>query len=175
MVGPNFSGDSLIAIHNTSNHLIVLSVGESFVSVVFYYLQTPCPDSNPTTSGHTDKFSTLGLEVSEAQLRELTQDWKKQYKEVQKRMCQSKEFRKLQEDLRSQKWKSFKKFFRIRNLIIMLVAVIMLVALYALAYYLDTKNGQTVWVERYFSVGFSGIFVAIITILWNELKNNSQS
>ncbi len=175
MVGPNFSGDSLIAIHNTSNHLIVLSVGESFVSVVFYYLQTPCPDSNPTTSGHTDKFSTLGLEVSEAQLRELTQDWKKQYKEVQKRMCQSKEFRKLQEDLRSQKWKSFKKFFRIRNLIIMLVAVIMLVALYALAHYLDTKNGQTVWVERYFSVGFSGIFVAIITIIWNELKNNSQS
>ena len=36
MIGPNFSGDSLIAFHNVSDDLIVLKVGESFVSVVFH-------------------------------------------------------------------------------------------------------------------------------------------
>lgn len=174
MVGPNFSGDSLIAIHNISEELIVLSVGESFVSVVFHYLTTPFTYSNPTTSGHTDKFSALGLEVSEEQLEVLNQDWKKKFEEVQKRMCQSMEFQKLKKELDAQRLKNIKKFFCKRNLLIILIATGVLLGLYVLAYNLDKMSGQTVWVERYFSVGFSGIFVTIFSMIINVLKSNAQ-
>lgn len=174
MVGPNFSGDSLIAVHNSTKELVVLSVGESFVSVVFHYLDTPFTYSNPTTSGHTDKFSALGLDVSEAQLNELNQDWKKKFEEVQKRMCQTSDFLKLQNELKVQKWKSVKKFFCKMNLLIILIAMVLFGSIYALAYYLDQKSGQNVWVERYFNVGFSGIFVTILTLFINTLKDNAQ-
>lgn len=174
MVGPNFSGDSLLAIHNVSEDLVVLNVGESFVSVVFHYLTTPFTFSNPTTSGHTDKFSALGLDVSEEELEILNQDWKKKFEEVQKKMCQSKDFQKLKKELEAQKWKSFKKFFCKRNLIIMVIAIVALVGLYVLANYLDKISGKTVWVERYFSVGFSGIFVTIFTMIMNAMKSNAQ-
>ena len=117
MVGPNYSGDSLIALHNISNELLVLSVGESFVSVVFHYLNTPFTYSNPTTSGHTDKFSSLGLEVSETQLAELNQDWKKKFEEVQKKMCETESFQALQGDLKEQKRKRLKHFFCKRNIL----------------------------------------------------------
>ena len=35
----------------------------------------------------------------------------------------------------------------------------------------DQKSGETIWVDRYFSVGFSGVFVAIFTAVVNVLKN----
>lgn len=175
LVGPNFSGDSLIAIHNISEELIMLSVGESFVSVVFHYLTTPFTYSNPTTSGHTDKFSALGLEVSEEQLETLNQDWKKKYSEVKKRMCQSVEFQKLKKELDAQRIRNIKSFFCKRNLLIMLIAIVVLGGLYVFADYLDQISGKTVWVERYFSVGFSGIFVTLFTMIINELKNNVRA
>lgn len=65
VVGPNFSGESLLAFHNISDQLIILKPGESFVSVIFYYLKTPYTELNPTTSGYTDKFARLGLKVTE--------------------------------------------------------------------------------------------------------------
>ena len=171
MVGPNYSGDSLIALHNISNELLVLSVGESFVSVVFHYLNTPFTYSNPTTSGHTDKFSSLGLEVSETQLAELNQDWKKKFEEVQKKMCETESFQALQGDLKEQKRKRLKQFFCKRNIAISLITVAALFLLYVLAAYIDRKSGGTTWVDRYFSVGFSGIFVAIFTAVANALEN----
>lgn len=174
MVGPNFSGDSLIAIHNISNDLVVLNVGESFVSVVFHYLNTPFTYSNPTTSGHTDKFSALGLDVSEAQLDELNQDWKKKFEEVQKKMCQTNEFQILQKELKAQKLKYFKKFFCKKNILIMLTTVVILGTLLALACYLDHISGQSIWVERFFTVGCSGLFVAFVPMLINALKSNAE-
>lgn len=174
MVGPNFSGDSLIAIHNISNEIVILNVGESFVSVVFHYLTTPFTYSNPTTSGHTDKFSSLGLDVSEDQLAELNQDWKKKFEEVQKKMCQSREFQKLEKEIKSQKWKNIKRLFCKKNIFISVITIAVLCGLYFAASYLDAKSGQTVWVDRFFSVGFSGIFVAVITAIINALKNNAK-
>lgn len=171
MVGPNYSGDSLIALHNVSNELLVLSVGESFVSVVFHYLNTPFTYSNPTTSGHTDKFSSLGIEVSETELTELNQDWKKKFEEVQRRMCETEAYQVLQKELKEQRIKNFRRFFCKRNIITIAVTIVVLILLYDLAALFDQKSGETIWVDRYFSVGFSGIFVAIFTAVVNVLKN----
>ncbi len=59
MLGPNFSGNSLIAIHNVTNQLITFKVGESFASVVFHYLDSAIYENNPTLSGHLDKMSGI--------------------------------------------------------------------------------------------------------------------
>lgn len=171
MVGPNYSGESLIAFHNVSNELLVLSVGESFVSVVFHYLKTPFTYANPTTSGHTDKFSSLGLEVNERELAELNQDWKKKFEEVQKRMRQTEAFQDLQRELKDLKRKRFKQYFCKRNIIICVVTLAAFVLLYYLAAYIDQKRGVSIWVDRYWNVGFSGFFVTALAAAISALKN----
>lgn len=174
MVGPNFSGDSLIAIHNTSQKLVVLQVGDSFVSVVFHYLNTPYHYSNPTLSGHTDKFSELGLHISEAQAEVLNADWKKQFHEVCQKMCTSEEYQKLQTILTQQKKNWFQKYVNKKNIFICLTIIVILVGLLVIAFLADAITKQNVWVDRYFNVGLSGAIIAIISALLKHIKPNSE-
>lgn len=172
MVGPNFSGESLISLHNPTRDLIIIKVGDSFVSVVFHYLDTPYHQLNPTVGGHIDKFSQLGLKVTDEQLTELSADWKKKIEDVRYKMCQSEEFKKLQIECKKQKVELLKKFFNKRNIIICSVSIVVLVGLYFVAYYLDKGTNNTAWVDRYFNVGFSGVLVTIISVVAKVLKNN---
>lgn len=174
MVGPNFSGDSLIAFHNTSQNLIVIKTGDSFVSVVFHYLNTPYTYINPTTSGHTDKFSELGLYVSEEQSGILNQDWKKNFNEVNKKMCHSAAYEELQKNLKEQKNKKLKNFFCKKNIMVLLVTIISMSSLYIIAYYIDKNNNNSIWTDRYFSVGCSGIFIVILSGIFKYLKSNTK-
>lgn len=122
MVGPNFSGESLIAIHNVSKDLLVLNVGESFVSVIFYYLRTKISQGNPTVSGHTDKFSEFGIILSQNESEELNADWKKQFESVKAKMCESDTYRQLQKILQEQRFRRFRQFFSKKNLSILLAS-----------------------------------------------------
>lgn len=173
MVGPNFSGDSLIAIHNISNNLVVLEVGESFVSVVFHYLDTPYEKPNPTNSGHTDKFSALGIKVTEDDLKVLNADWRKQFNEVKMKMLDQDEYEAIQKDILLQKRENIKKYFNKKNIITGSVTIAVLVIMYILAYRADVKTGSTIWVDRYFNVGCSGIIVAILSGVFKSFKNNN--
>ena len=170
MVGPNFSGESLIAFHNISDDLIVLNVGESFVSVVFHYLNTPNVAANPTVSGHADKFAELGLSVSSEQQVELTQDWKKQFSEVKKKMCESNEYAALKKDLKDKRISYIRSYINKKNIIISILAIILLVILYIIASSLDKANNSSVWVDRFFNVGFSGIFIYIFGFIFKFMK-----
>lgn len=174
MVGPNFSGDSLIAFHNTSRNLIVLKTGDSFISVVFHYLDTPYTHINPTSSGHTDKFSELGLHVTEEQSTILNQDWKKKFEDVCTKMRNSSEYKLLQQQLREQKNKTIRKYFCKKNIFTSLITFAVLVALYFAAYYFDKSSGNTIWTDRYFNVGCSGIFIAIISGIFKYFKDNAK-
>ncbi len=174
MVGPNFSGDSLIAFHNTTKNLIVLKTGDSFVSVVFHYLNTPYTYMNPTLSGHTDKFAELGLYVSEDDASLLNQDWKKKFVDVCRKMCESSEYKTLQKKLKEQQQRKFKKYFCKKNIIISLITITILVALFILALVIDNRAGNTTWTDRFFNVGCSGIIVAVITGLIKLLKDNAN-
>ncbi len=174
MVGPNFSGDSLIAFHNTSSDLIVIKVGESFVSVVFHYLDTPYKPKNPTVSGHTDKFLDLGLNVTEEQLAVLNEDWKKDFEQVRRRMCKSDEYEELKAQLKEQKNEKFKKYFCKKNIIASVITISLLAVLLIIAIIIDNKTGETTWTNRYIEVGCSGIVVTIITWLIKYLKNNAK-
>ena len=174
MVGPNFSGDSLIAIHNISDSLVVLNVGDSFVSVVFHYLNTPNVLANPTISGHTDKFAELGLTVSEEESRVLNADWKKQYEEVRKKLCNSNTYKELQNELKQKRREVLRSYFNKKNILISLCAIIFFVVIYYISAYVDSQSGQYVWTDRFFNVGFSGIFIVAINWIMKLLKNNSK-
>ena len=174
MVGPNFSGDSLIAIHNISKNLVVLKEGESFVSVVFHYLDTPYTQLNPTTSGHTDKFAALGIKATEEELKILNADWKKSFKEVCDKMCASDEFKKIKRELGDERRKLVKKWFNKKNILIIISTVAVFAGLYCGACALDEVVKKPVWVDRFFNVGFSGVFIFIFSFVGKLLNNNRR-
>ena len=174
MVGPNFSGDSLIAIHNTSQDLVVIKVEDTFVSVVFHYLDTPYTPNNPTISGHTDKFAKLGLVVSEEQLAILNADWKKNFDEVRFKMCESDEYGKLKAKVKKQKNEKLKKYFCKKNLLISFITAFVLIGLFVAASIVDKNAGNTLWTDRYINVGCSGIIIAIVSFVLKYMKNNAK-
>jgi deoxycytidine triphosphate deaminase len=76
MLGPNFAGHSLIAIHNHTERVITLNEGETFVSVVFHYLDTKINVPNPTINGHLEKLSEYGVKTTSEDIKYLSEDWK---------------------------------------------------------------------------------------------------
>lgn len=169
MVGPNFSGESLIAIHNVSNDLITIKCGDSFVSVVFHYLDTSYEKINPTVSGHTDKFSELGITLTPEESAELNADWKKQHSEVKHKLQESTEYKELQKIITKQKRENFKNYFNKKNVVLVIVLVTLIVGLGFLTHWIDVKNGNTVWGDRYWNVCLSGALVSVISIIFKHI------
>lgn len=158
MVGPNFSGDSLIALHNVSENLVILNVGETIVSVVFYYLKTRYKKINPTVSGHTDKFSELKIDATADDLEVLNADWKKQFDSVNEKMTSSVEYKKLKRDLQDLNTKRFVGFFNKKNIILILAMLILSVLIYRTAVWCDNVNNTNVWTDRYWTIFIASIF-----------------
>lgn len=86
MLGPNFCGHSLIAVHNISDQIKHINIGDSFASVVFHKLDTPVNQNNPTVNAHLDKFTQFGITEDTSCINE---DWKSRIDEVSDRMKQS--------------------------------------------------------------------------------------
>lgn len=174
MVGPNFSGESLIAIHNISDELVSIKCGESFVSVVFHYLDTSYKKINPTVSGHTDKFSELGIILSPEESAELNADWKKQQSEVKHKLVESDTYSELQKIITEQKWESVKKLFNKKNVFLVIFMLVLIGGLGYLSYLIDSKNGNTIWGDRYWNVCLSGALVAVISAVLKHILNNNE-
>lgn len=174
MVGPNFSGESLIALHNISDDLITIKCGDSFVSVVFHYLDTSYKNINPTVSGHTDKFSELGIYLSPEESAELNADWKKQHAEVRHKLQESNEYIELQKIIKKQKKEKLKKFFNKKNVFLLSFLLIFIVGLGFLTHWIDNTNGNTTWGDRYWNVCLSGALVSIISIVFKHILENQN-
>lgn len=175
MVGPNFCGDSLVAIHNVSDELIVLKQGDSFVSVIFYYLKTKYENQNATHSGHTDKFSVLGLKLSKNDEKILNADWKTQYDEIKRKMCSSKPYEELEEIIKCNKRKKFKGLINFKNVIILLSVFFIIIGLGVGAHYIDKKSNTTLWSDRFWNVFCSGLALGIITPIFKFVSNNRKN
>lgn len=169
MVGPNFSGESLIALHNISDDLITIKCGDSFVSVVFHYLDTSYEKNNPTVSGHTDKFAELGITLSSEESAELNADWKKQPTEIKHKLQESNEYKELQNIIKQQKKEKLKKYLNKKNILSVTFLLVILIGLGLLTFWLDTKNNNTVWGDRYWNVCLSGALVSIISIVFKHM------
>lgn len=165
MMGPNYSGHCFVPLHNPTDRIIPLPVGETFISVVFNYLKTPIAERNRTTGGHTDKFAALGIHASDDELKKLNSDWKRSHQTIINRMNEDSAFRHFKKNLRKQ---IFSSIFSKKNIIGGFILAILCILLGLLASYIDNINGTTVWTDRFWTVLGSGVLVTILQIFLDK-------
>lgn len=173
MFGPNFSGHSLIAIHNVSEYPLKVKVGENIVSVVFNYLNTPIDFPNATNNGHLDKMARLGIKLNSTDEQFLGSDWKKKINEVRERMNSSEEFKTYKSKLLKRRIKYLLSYFNIKNIIKTIVTLCVFGVLLLVCIRVDEVNGNTVWVDRYWNIGFSGILVVILQAIFSSFTGKN--
>lgn len=170
MLGPNFSGYSLISLHNSTEKICVLKVGESFVSVVFHYLNTPIIERNATVSGHIDKMSELGIKLKENERKALTADWTSKISEVKKKMINSENYKRFLVEKKKDKFRILKKYINKTNIYIVVGLMAFLFLLGWLANYLDNIYNCNIYIAMYRTMITSGIFVTIISNIIKCIK-----
>lgn len=170
MVGPNFCGDSLVALHNPTNEIIALKCGDTFVSVIFYYLKTKYSNGNATVSGHMDKFAAWEIKITDEDLRNLNADWKKSKSKICENMICTEDYKRIKQEIKLQKQKSL---INPKNIIISLGIIVVFVFWGFLAEYVDAKTGTHTWGDRFWNVCCSGIVVTIILPVVKYILNNS--
>ena len=163
MLGPCFCGHMLVALHNITDEVISIPVGETFISVVFYYLKTPnFQNENCNTSGHVEKLSELGVNISPDTRKFLTDDWKCTFDGIRNKMLSSREFKLYKEELKHEKYKTIKGYLNPYNFLIGLVLFIIVLLLGMTANYYDIKHDTNVWSDRFWTVLISGIIIPVI-------------
>lgn len=170
MLGPNYCGHLLIAIHNITDTPIILPVGETFVSLAFYRLESPAGNHNSNISAHIDKLSELRISIDEKTRSFLTEDWKTSIEDVREKLLESSEFKEFKKKKFFKKLKSARKFVNIKNIVLLLIMFVIIVCLYFVAIQLDKKAGSTLWIERYWTIFIAGILVPIFSIIINCFK-----
>lgn len=162
MLGPGFCGHLMISLHNITDEVIEVSVGETFVSLIFFYLKTPDDKSNTNVSGHVDKLSELGIHISQETREYLTSDWKMSLNGIKEKMMSSNEYKLLYDKIKKEKYDKVKAFLNWQNLLIVALYVIVITIMFLLAKYADNKYETNVWSERVYTIIISGIIVPII-------------
>lgn len=172
MLGPNFSGHSLIAVHNITAFPIYIEVDETFVSIIFHRLDTPLNSPNATKNGHLEKFSALGIKLSTEDLNFLNEDWKSNRIIVKEKMKEDPNFIKYRQKKLKRKFENLKKYLNLSNFILLIIIVPLFIGIHFIAVYFDKKNGNNDWTDRFWNVGFSGIFIYVLSLIKTFIKTN---
>ena len=171
MLGPNFSGHLMLSLHNTTDEAISIPVGTTFVSLVFYYLDTPSENyQNSNMSGHVDKLAELGVEIGTSTREYLTEDWKCSVAGIRKKMCDSEAYKEFRKQVAKERFVVFKEYLTFRNISIAVAFLIFVLLAERLAGILDIKYHTTVWSERFWTVVLSGIVIPLIMAAKNLFK-----
>lgn len=170
MLGPSFCGHLMISLHNITDEVIEVKVGETFVSLVFYYLKTPDKTKNTNVSGHVDKLAELGIQISQETREYLTTDWKMSLTGIRDKMMGSADYKTFEEKIKKEKYAKFKSYLNWQNFIIVSAYLIAIVAMILGAYYLDSKSTTKVWTERAYTVIISGVIVPFIISSAKHIK-----
>lgn len=164
MLGPNFAGHLMISLHNITDEVIAIPVGDTFISIIFYRLDTPTKnDKNPNISGHIDKLSELGISIDKDTREYLAQDWKCNVNTIRDKMVESKEYKNYKKQILWNKCKSIWKYINLKNFMLGLILIGILIAGWFGANYLDGKAVNTIWEERYWTVVVTAIIVPVLT------------
>lgn len=174
MLGPNFSGFSLITIHNMTDDVITLNGGESFVSVVFHYLNTPIHEKNATVSGHVDKMAELGVHLTAKERADLSEDWCGKIESVRERMMQTDEYKDFQKALEIRKKEKWRKYITWRSIVSFLSLMALLAVLEFAAYQADKINNTTQWMSAYISFISSTVMFTIISSLIKTISGGAK-
>lgn len=172
MLGPNFSGNSLIAIHNISDDVITLNGGESFVSVVFHYLDTPVLEKNGTVPGHVDKMAELGIHLTTKEREELAADWCGKIEAVRDKMLESEEYKIFRRKQVNKKLAQLKVYLTWKNTIKALLLLAIFIGGYIWSNKADAAAGTTRWMDLYINVFISGFVITVVgTIITSFSKS----
>ena len=174
MVGPNFCGHSLIAIHNVSDYPLKIDINDTIVSVIFYYLKTPIDFKNATENGHLDKMANFGIRLDKDELENINQDWKKDIVEVRSKMLRSESFKIYKKEMRKRKFSNLKEYINLVNMLKFFIAFGVFIGTYEICKHLDIKNGNTVWIDRFWNIGLSGSLVLIIQKILSSFNPKSR-
>lgn len=158
MLGPNFCGHLMISLHNVTDEAIELPVGDTFVSLVFYYLKTPTNKTkNPNISGHVDKLAELEIEITPEIRKDLAADWKCDLDEIRKKMLQSDEFKKNQGNI-----SILRRYINLHNFIVCAVVLMVVFAIGAASWWIDQKTGSD-WFDKYWSLVVAIILLPVLS------------
>ena len=135
---------------------ITLSVGDTFMSVVFNHLDTPMRDHNVTTGGHTDKFSVLGIHATLEELSDVNADWKRSHETVCEKMSVDPHFIEFKKRLRTHR---LKRLLSRKNVLFAIALIAALILLGVVASYIDKKSNTTIWSDRFWTVISAGVVV----------------
>ena len=162
MLGPNYSGNCFVPLHNPTDKIIVLQVGETFMSVIFHYLDTPMKEGNATNGGHTDKFSILGIKATEGELRILNEDWRHFHERVIEKMKDDDAYKTFKKKLWNHKLLAIVSK---NNIIFSFLIIAVCIILGIIAQYLDTKYATTVWSDRFWLIFVASAISYILNLL----------
>lgn len=160
MLGPNFSGNSLIAINNISKSILSLKIGESFVSIVFHYLNKPIYDVNRTVSSHADKMAELGISLTSEEREEIAADWKGNPNLVRDKMFKSNEYQDYKQTEKNNARFVISQFITKRNILLLIIILIIIAILIFGAIIFSKKNKRLS--EACIEVLASGIVATLI-------------
>lgn len=169
MLGPGFCGHLMISVHNITDNVIALKVGSTFVSLCFHYLDSRVSRTSSTISGHVDKFASLGINIDEATSTYLTEDWKSDIKKIKNKMEMSDNYKQFKKQLQKQRCRDAFSRFTWIGVLKSIIVLSFLFLIYYIAYRIDCKNGNSVWTERYLTIGCSGILIPIFTYVFKNL------
>lgn len=172
MLGPGFCGHLMISVHNITDDVIALKVGSTFVSLCFHYLDSGVSRTSSTISGHVDKFASLGIDIDESTSAYLTEDWKSDINKIKNKMEMSESYRKFKKQLIRQRFKDVFSRFTWSGIFKSIIVLLILALIYYIAYRIDSNNGNSVWTDRYITIGFSGVLIPISTYGLKNLFGN---
>ena len=163
---------TLTTIQNPNDFEIELKVGETFISLVLYKLDTPLKKMivNSNNGGHTEKLSYYGIQLDDYLQHYFDQDWKKNHSSIREKLLLENEYSSLKNILKVR--------YRKRNMILGFILVVISVLVYFLfssIFKLDTIPNILTTVSTDIVVGLIMIVVDKFTGFLNGLFNNSDT
>lgn len=157
---PNYRGHSLIAVHNISKSPVLLPVNESFVAITFFYLHQSVSESLRGAPGSRfEILNSVGIFLSESEKNFLSEQWKNDDDEIKDKMKSDSAYKEFMRNEKRRAIESIRKYLNVHNLIVLLCMFLFLFIIYKIALFTDGFTGGTIWVERFWNVGCSGIVI----------------
>jgi hypothetical protein len=131
MLGPSYMGRLCVPLHNPTCKPIYLPVGDSFLSIIFYRLNSSIKESNHTSKAHIDKFSTWGITLNEKERQEICLEDLKDMESCVAEMKKSQDFISYKQE-HSRKYRfqrSITNFYEQNKIIIGVISVLLIIVL----------------------------------------------
>lgn len=170
MLGPSYMGRLCVPLHNPTCKPIYLPVGDSFLSIIFYRLNSSIKESNHTSKAHIDKFATWGIILNEKERQEICLEDLKDMKTCLEEMnnCESFSLYKKKHSYCKRFWDMVKEWCSPRNLITLFL-FLLAICLFTVSLLTEEQSSKCNWIKEY-----QGIFLAATLLLLPRLFSNKK-